>query len=200
MVAAPDRGPQSGGLALDTRAVPEGPAVRARPLAARHLGERARQRAVARGEERRRAARVLADIEAATRHQSVPASVSSAQMGMGGEEREEKGEEGDYALDRRAVLVVRVAARLAAPLLVALNGAQVGHFYDDSLERAREGGRERVLVRRHCEAAPARVAGPESGCGPERELADRGGVPTRGDTACCVDRRVSMRRGEEVGM
>ena len=54
-----------------------------------------------------------------------------------GRRREKKG---GHALDRRAVLVVRVAARLAAPLLVALHGAQVGHFDDDGLERAREGG------------------------------------------------------------
>ncbi len=64
----------------------------------------------------------------------------------------------EYVLDGRAVLVVRVALRLAAPLLVALHRAEVGDLHDDRLEWAGERRRERVLVCGHGEAASAGVA------------------------------------------
>lgn len=68
-------------------------------------------------------------------------------------------QEGD-SLDGLAVLVRRVALRLAAPLLVTLDRAQVGDLDDDGLaERARVRGRVRIPVSRECEAAAACVAG-----------------------------------------
>ncbi len=92
----------------------------------------------------------------------------------------------EYVLDGRAVLVVRVAARLAAPLLVALHGAEVGDLHDDRLERAGERRRVRVLVCGYGEAASASVARSQSWTRAERKLADRGGVPVRGDSARCT--------------
>ena len=65
-------------------------------------------------------------------------------------------------LDRLVVLVVRIALRLAAPLLVARDGAEVGHLDDDGVERARVRGRVRVCVRGEREAAAASISWPES--------------------------------------
>ena len=83
------------------------------------------------------------------------------------------------------MLVVGVARRLAAPLLVARDRAEVGDLDDDRVERARERGRVRVCVRGDGEAAPTRVPGPEAWRRPERELAHGGGVPICCDTARC---------------
>ena len=42
----------------------------------------------------------------------------------------------NYALHRLAEKVDRVRGRLAAPFLVALDGAQIGNLHDDAIERA----------------------------------------------------------------
>ena len=65
LVSASDGRPKPGGFALDAGAVPERASVGSRPLAARHLGVRPGEGTMARGEERVRASRVLADVEAA---------------------------------------------------------------------------------------------------------------------------------------
>ena len=83
------------------------------------------------------------------------------------------------------MLVVGVARRLAAPLLVARDRAEVGDLDDDRVERARERGRVRVCVRSDGETAPTRVPGPEAWQRSERELAYGGGVAIRCDAARC---------------
>ncbi|TFY76792.1 hypothetical protein EWM64_g7220 [Hericium alpestre] len=65
LVAASNRGPVCGSLAADAGAVELTAAIGARPLAARHLGKGAGQRAMARWEERIRRARVFTQVEAA---------------------------------------------------------------------------------------------------------------------------------------
>ena len=83
------------------------------------------------------------------------------------------------------MLVVRVARRLAAPLLVARDWAEVGDLDDDRLERAREGGRVWVCVRGDSEATAARIPGPEAWRRAECELAHCSSVAIRGHTARC---------------
>lgn len=94
------------------------------------------------------------------------------------------------------MLVVGVARRLATPLLVARDGAEVGDLDDDRGERARERGRVRVCVPGDGEAAPARVPGPEAWRRPERELAHGGGVTVRCDAARCRVREKTTGRSE----
>ena len=80
------------------------------------------------------------------------------------------------------MLVVRVRRRLAAPLLVALDRAQVGDLDDDGLaEGARVCGRVRIPVSSECEAAAACVAGAQTWCRAEGELAHGCGVSVPGD-------------------
>ena len=75
-----------------------------------------------------------------------------------------------YLLECLAVLIVRVAPALAAPLLVSSNGAQVGHFDDDGMERACEVRGERVFGSREGEAASAGVTSAEAWSRTEGQL------------------------------
>ena len=66
---------------------------------------------------------------------------------------------GNHALHILAERVYRVCSRLAASLLVALDGAKVCVLYDDAIERALEARRGRVPVGGQQEAASTRVPG-----------------------------------------
>jgi hypothetical protein len=81
-----------------------------------------------------------------------------------------------HLLHWHAVLVRRIALRLTAKLLVALNRAHIRHFDDNGLAKGTGIVRRvRVLVSCQSKAPSARITGTESWARPECKLADRSG-------------------------
>jgi len=84
---------------------------------------------------------------------------------------------------RLAERVLRLGDRLAAPLLVALDGTQIGNLYDDALKRALVAWRVRVRRTSHPEAPPTRIPGTYTCRSTKGKLVHcsrmaRGGFPT----------------------
>jgi len=103
------------------------------------------------------------------------------------DDRQQRERKSDHALHRHAERVSSVGSRLAAPLLIARDGAEIGGLYDDAVEWARVARRERVLVSSHPEAASARVPGTKTWRGTEGKLADRGREASGGFATRCGD-------------
>lgn len=91
----------------------------------------------------------------------------------------------DYVLHRRVVGVDWVLSSLAAPLLVALDGAHICVLNDDLVERARETRIVRVIVARYLEAASTCVPRTKARHGTEGKLAHRGTEAVDGLATCC---------------
>lgn len=66
--------------------------------------------------------------------------------------------EWEYVLSRGTVLVSRVALRLSAPFLVALDRTKVGDLDDDTMERTCEAGGVGIFGACDGEATPACVS------------------------------------------
>ena len=81
------------------------------------------------------------------------------------------------SLHWHAVLIRRVARRLATELLVALNRTHVRHFDNNGLsERTSVVGRVGVLVACEGEAASTGITSTETRAGSKRQLTDGSGV------------------------
>jgi hypothetical protein len=181
LITAANCGPIISAFATKACAVPQARAVCAGPLIARYLLVRARQCAMARWEECCSGTRVLTQVKATNR-------ISSRQLPQGGQS--------NHALHRLTERVGRLYNRLAAPFVVAPDGAYICDLYDDAIERVCVIRRVWVLVGGQLEAASACVAGTEARRGTEGKLAHPGceaggGHATRyGGTVLSVRARV----------
>jgi hypothetical protein len=119
---------------------------------------------VPRWEERRSGTRVLAQVKATRKFR----------LSTRTDTRREK--KSDHSLHRLSERVGRRRSRLAAPLLVSRDGAQICGLHNDAVERASIARRVRVRASSHLEAASARVPLTEAWRCTEGKLAHRGRV------------------------
>src|SRR6266702_803555 len=105
---------------------------------------------------------------------------------------EKHGKERYYALHRLTERVGRFRDRLAAPLLIALDGAEIGNLYDDAFERAIVAWRVRVRGASHPETPPTRIPGTEAWRSTEGKLVHRGRIAGGGFATCYGDPSLSV--------
>jgi hypothetical protein len=89
---------------------------------------------------------------------------------------EKRKKESSHALYRLAEQVFRVEGRLAAQVLVTVDGAQIVNLHDNTCEWALGAWRVRVRGAGHLEAPPTRIPGTEARRSTEGKQAHRRGV------------------------